>query len=257
MQDLNEILVEKQPVELNPVEMEGHIQHPVCLVTGGNRGLGLAVCRLLASRHAKVILTARDEEAGERAAKELHSEGLAVDFQLLDVTRQSDIETIRTYVEDTYQYLHVLINNAAIGERLDGPITTVKTATVERTLATNCFAPLQLCQAFLPLLSNSGFGRIINVSSGAGAFSSAGKGIAAYRLSKMCLNAVTHLLAAELRNHPVSINAVCPGSMRTRMGGAKATREPEQGADTIVWLALKAPKDLSGNFIRDRQVIPW
>lgn len=236
---------------------EAHSAGPVCLVTGGNRGLGLATCRLLAVRQARVILTSRDARLGAEAAETLRREGLFVDAQRLDVTEQSGPETIRAYAERSYGRLDVLINNAGRGVPGDGSILSTGPEQFGPTLATNCFAPLQLSQVLLPLLRGGKPGRIINVSSGAGSLSWAGKGNAAYRLSKACLNAITTLLAAELSDGSVVINAVCPGSVRTRMGGPDAQRDPEEAAEAVVWLALDAPPDLNGKFLRDRRVIPW
>jgi NAD(P)-dependent dehydrogenase (short-subunit alcohol dehydrogenase family) len=123
-------------------------------------------------------------------------------------------------------------------------------------LETNTLAPLRLSQVLAPLLKRSGAGRIVNVSSGMGALSDMGGDHAAYRISKAALNAVTGILAAELRGK-VAVNSMCPGWVKTDMGGSGAEREVGQGADTAVWLALDAPQNLTGKFLRDREVIPW
>jgi NAD(P)-dependent dehydrogenase (short-subunit alcohol dehydrogenase family) len=117
-------------------------------------------------------------------------------------------------------------------------------------------APLHLAQALAPLLKRSGVGRIVNMSSGMGTLSEMEGGYAAYRISKAALNAVTGILAAELRG-AVAVNSMCPGWVKTDMGGANAERDVSQGADTAVWLALDAPQNLTGKFLRDRKVIPW
>jgi NAD(P)-dependent dehydrogenase (short-subunit alcohol dehydrogenase family) len=219
--------------------------------------LGLAICRRLARRGAAVLLTARDVERGLAAQAALADEGLEVAWHPLDVTSASDIETIRLHIERAYGRLDVLVNNAAIAPPGDGSIRAVSQAAVEHALATNCFAPMRVAQALLQLLERSGHARIVNVSSGAGALATAGTGIAAYRLSKACLNAITVLLAAELRPNRVAVNAVCPGRMRTRMGATAAAREPDDAAEGAVWLALDAPDDLTGKFLRDGVEIPW
>jgi NAD(P)-dependent dehydrogenase (short-subunit alcohol dehydrogenase family) len=121
---------------------------------------------------------------------------------------------------------------------------------------TNALAPLRLAQALVPLLKRSSRARIINVSSGMGSFSNMDSDHAAYRISKAALNAASTILAAELRG-VAAVNSVCPGWVRTDMGGANAERDVAQGADGIVWLALDAPQELTGNFLRDRKVIPW
>ena len=132
----------------------------------------------------------------------------------------------------------------------------VKLATVRTTLETNTLAPLHLAQMLCPLLRRSPAARIVNMSSGMGALSEMEGGYAAYRISKTALNAVTGILAAELRG-AVAVNSMCPGWVRTDMGGPNAERDVAQGADTAVWLALDAPQDLSGKFLRDRKVIGW
>jgi NAD(P)-dependent dehydrogenase (short-subunit alcohol dehydrogenase family) len=129
-------------------------------------------------------------------------------------------------------------------------------STVRTTFETNTLGPLQLSQTLVPLLKRSRAGRIVNMSSGMGALSDMSGGYAAYRISKAALNAVTGILAAELRG-AIAVNSMCPGWVRTDMGGANAERDVSQGADTAVWLALEAPQDLSGKFLRDRKIIPW
>ncbi len=132
----------------------------------------------------------------------------------------------------------------------------MKLSTVRATLETNTLAPLHLAQSLAPLLKCSRAGRIVNMSSGMGALSDMDGGYAAYRISKAALNAVTGILAAELRG-AVAVNSMCPGWVKTDIGGANAERDVSQGADTAVWLALDAPQNLTGKFLRDRKVITW
>jgi NAD(P)-dependent dehydrogenase (short-subunit alcohol dehydrogenase family) len=149
-----------------------------------------------------------------------------------------------------------LINNAGIITDEEASGLEVKLATVRATLETNTLAPLHLAQILAPLLKLSRAGRIVNMSSGMGALSDMEGDHAAYRISKAALNAVTGILAAELRG-AVAVNSMCPGWVKTDMGGANAERDVSQGADTAVWLTLDAPQDLTGKFLRDRKVIPW
>jgi NAD(P)-dependent dehydrogenase (short-subunit alcohol dehydrogenase family) len=229
---------------------------PVIVVTGGNRGIGFEICRQLAGRGAQVVLTARQPGAGEEAVKKLAAQKLAARFHPLNVTDPKNAAGLRDHLEGTFGRLDVLINNAGIFLKEDSPGLDVKLETVRATLETNTLAPLQLSQVMAPLLKRSRAARIINVSSGLGALSEMEGGYAAYRISKTALNAVTAILAAELRG-AVAVNSVCPGWVKTDMGGANAEREVAQGADTPVWLALDAPQDLTGKFVRDRKVLPW
>jgi NAD(P)-dependent dehydrogenase (short-subunit alcohol dehydrogenase family) len=236
---------------------KGHMpDKPVIVVTGGNRGIGLEVCRQLASRGAQVVLTARQQDAGEEAIKKLAAQKLAAQLQLLDVTDPKSAAALGDYLERTFGRLDVLINNAGIFSKNDRPGLEVALDTVRATFETNTLAPLRLAQTMAPLLKRSTTARIINVSSGMGALSEMQGGYAAYRISKTALNAVSAILAAELRG-AVAVNAVCPGWVRTDMGGANAERDVSEGAAGIVWLALDAPQDLTGKFLRDRKVIDW
>src|SRR5262245_34237810 len=229
---------------------------PVIVVTGGNRGIGFEICRQLAGRGAQVVLTARKPEAGQAAVNKLASQKLSAQFHPLNVTESESIAALRDFLERTFGRLDVLINNAGIISDDEASGLDVKLSTVRTTLETNTLAPLQLVQTLIPLLKRGSAARIVNMSSGMGALSDMSGGYAAYRISKAGLNAVTGILAAELRG-AVAVNSMCPGWVRTDMGGANAERDVSQGADTGVWLALDAPQDLSGKFLRDRKVIPW
>ncbi len=229
---------------------------PVVVVTGGNRGIGFEICRQLAARGANVILTARKPAAGAAAIKKLAAEQLAASFVPLDVTDAQSVAALRDALKDQHGRLDVLINNAGIIAKGEAPALGVELATVRTTLETNALGPLHLAQALAPLLKRSKSARIVNMSSGMGALSDNDGGYAAYRISKTALNAVTVILAAELRG-AVAVNAICPGWVKTDMGGAHATRDVAEGADTAVWLALDAPQSLTGKFVRDRKVISW
>jgi NAD(P)-dependent dehydrogenase (short-subunit alcohol dehydrogenase family) len=229
---------------------------PVIVVTGGNRGIGFEICRQLAGRGARVLLTARQPGAGKEAVKRLAAQKLSAQFQPLDVADPESAAALRDYLARAFGRLDALINNAGIFSKEDSPGLTVNLDVVRSTLETNTFAPLRLSQLLAPLLIRGGGGRIVNVSSGMGALGEMQGGYAAYRISKTALNAVTAILADEFRG-AVAVNSVCPGWVRTDMGGANAERDVSEGAAGIVWLALDAPPDLTGKFVRDRQVIPW
>jgi NAD(P)-dependent dehydrogenase (short-subunit alcohol dehydrogenase family) len=229
----------------------------IAVVTGANRGIGLEIVRQLARRGAQVVLTARKAEAGHAAVAQLASEGLSAEFHLLDVTDEASIETLRRDLESKHGRLDVLVNNAGIFSDDAAGAAEVRLETVRHTLETNTLAPLRLTQVLLPLLKNSSAGRVVNLSSGMGQLDDMSGGHAAYRISKTALNAVTRILAAELTNANIAVNTMCPGWVRTEMGGPNAERDVSEGADTAVWLALDAPQSRTGEFYRDREVIPW
>ena len=230
--------------------------NPIIVVTGGNRGIGFEICRQLTQRGAQVVLTARKSEAGEQAVSKLAAQNLSAQFHPLNVTEHESIAALSDFLQRTFGHLDVLINNAGIITDEEASGLDVKLSTVRATLETNTLAPLHLAQTLAPLLRRSRAGRIVNMSSGMGALSDMEGGYAAYRISKAALNAVTGILAAELRG-AVAVNSMCPGRVKTDMGGANAERDVSQGADTAVWLALDAPQDLTGKFLRDRKVIAW
>jgi len=229
---------------------------PIVVVTGANRGIGFEISRQLAARGAQVVLTARKPGAGKAAVKKLAAHDLTVQFQPLDVTSNKSIIALREFLKRAFGRLDVLINNAGIIAKGDAPGLEVDMETVRITLETNALGPLHLSQALAPLLRRSKHARIVNISSGMGAFTEMGGDYAAYRISKTALNAVTAILAAELRDR-TAVNAACPGWVRTDMGGRSADRGVIEGADTPVWLALDAPQRLTGKFVRDRKVISW
>jgi NAD(P)-dependent dehydrogenase (short-subunit alcohol dehydrogenase family) len=228
----------------------------IVVVTGGNRGIGLEICRQLAVRGARVVLTARKPGAGATAVKKLAAEKLAAEFHPLDVTDAKSIAALHDFLKDRFGRLDVLINNAGIIAKGEAPALKVGLPTIRATLETNALGPLHLAQSLVPLLERSKSPRIVNMSSGMGALEDNSGGHAAYRISKTALNAVSTILAAELRGE-VAVNSVCPGWVRTDMGGAHADRDVAEGADTAVWLALDAPDNLTAKFVRDRKVIPW
>lgn len=261
-------------------------QGQIALVTGGNRGLGLEICRQLARGGVTVILAARDPEKGEAAAAVLQGRGLGVCFRQLDVTDPASVAEMAAFVGDTFGHLNILVNNAGVA--LDGFDADV----VRRTMAVNLFGVIGVTDALRPFMS--GHGRIVMVSSGMGSLSclspalqqrfadpgltraglatqietfiddvEAGRHGArgwpanAYRVSKVCVNAFTRLLARELIGTNILANAVCPGWVRTDMGGAGAPRDVTEGADSIVWAATLPEGAPSGAIFRDRNTVSW
>ncbi len=229
----------------------------IAVVTGANRGLGFETCRQLGQKGFQVILTARDSSKGEAAAKELQNQGLAVIFSPLDVTDPVSIEKLSDFIRKQFGRLDVLVNNAGVLLDPDGSIFNAKIETIQQTIETNVYGPLRLCQALIPLMKEYNYGRVVNVSSGMGQLSDMDGGYPGYRISKTALNAVTRMLTAELQGTNILVNSVCPGWVKTDMGGANATRTLEEGVDTIVWLATLPDNGKTGGFWRDRKPIPW
>jgi len=233
---------------------------PIALVTGAYRGLGLETCRQLRTKGYRVLLTARKEREGEEAARSLAQQGLDVRFHRLDVTDEASIQATAAYIRDTFGRLDVLVNNAGIfpdpspGSGREG-VLDAKLETVRRGLETNTLGALRLCQVLIPLMQDSG--RVVNVSSGMGQLSDMNGCCPGYRLSKTALNAVTRIFADELRNTGIKVNAVCPGWVRTSMGGPDATLAVEEGARGIVWAATLPDDGPSGGFFRHGEPIPW
>lgn len=230
----------------------------VAVVTGANRGIGQEICRELAQQGIHVVLTSRDAAKGKAASDKLVAQGLPVEFHPLDVTNASSIDALAAFLREKFEGVDILVNNAGVlldprGSRLlDSKIEIYRD-----TFETNVLGPLQLTQALLPLMKKRSYGRIVNVSSGQGQLSEMSSGTPAYRISKTALNALTRIVAAETRATNILVNSMCPGWVRTDMGGPNASRTVEEGADTAVWLATLPDGGPTGGFFRDRKPIPW
>lgn len=234
-----------------------NITKRIAVVTGGNRGIGFETCRQLAKQGIQVILTSREEAKGKAAAEKLQAEGLDVSYYLLDVTGADSVQRLAQFIKSEYGQLDILINNAGVLIDSSDSILDTKFDTLHQTIDTNLYGPFLLCQALIPLMEKHKYGRIVNVSSGAGQLSDMNSGYPSYRISKTALNALTRVLGNELKGTNILVNSVCPGWVKTDMGGANASRTPAQGADTIVWLATLSDDGPTSGFFRDRQPIPW
>ncbi len=226
----------------------------VAVVTGGNRGIGLETCRQLAALGYTVVLTARDVEAAREAAASL---GGDVHPEVLDVTSTDQAQALSERLQARYGQVDALVNNAGAilpGDR--GPGYAADPAVILGTIDVNALGALRVTQALLPLL-RAAKGAVVNVSSGMGGITEMNGGNAGYRLSKASLNALTRILHDELNGAGLRINAVCPGWVQTRMGGARATRSVEDGARGVVWAATLPPDGPSGGFFRDGRPIAF
>jgi NAD(P)-dependent dehydrogenase (short-subunit alcohol dehydrogenase family) len=224
-------------------------ERPVALVSGASRGIGAEIARQLASDHGFLVF------AGARHPEDVAEVEGVVPIEL-DVTEQADVDAARERIETDAGRLDALVNNAGVYGQPVG-VEDHDLENAHEVLETNVFGPWRLIQAFLPLLRRSEHPRIVNMSSGAGQLSDMDGGRAAYRVSKTGLNALTRTLAADERGSGILVNTMCPGWVRTDMGGSAAPRSVAEGADTAVWLATLPDDGPSGGYFRDRKPIPW
>lgn len=231
--------------------------HPqLALVTGANRGIGLELVKQLAAGGARVLLGSRSG-SGEAVAHDLRAQGLDVTYLPLDVDDPDSIAQAARTIQEQYGRLDILINNAGVCLDEEYGLLEIPAGLLERTMGTNFFGVYQLTRALLPLMQSRNYGRIINVSSGWGSLASMSEpGAGAYKLSKLAVNGMTQLLAAEVSGN-IKINAVCPGWVRTDMGGPHAPRTPQQAAEGILRLIARGDDIPNGGFFRDGVPIPW
>ena len=224
------------------------------LVTGANRGIGLAIARQLADLGNSVLLASRDPKAGEDAATSLRAHGLDVAPIHLDVADAASIDSAITDIRKLGHTVDVLVNNAGVLH--EKPLLELTDTEIADSIAVHVTGPIRLVRALAPGMIARGYGRIVNLSSGWGSFAEGLGGPGAYGVTKAALNAMTIRLTNELPPS-IKVNAMCPGWVRTRMGGQGATRTPDEGADTAVWLATLPDTGPTGRFFRDRKPIEW
>jgi NAD(P)-dependent dehydrogenase (short-subunit alcohol dehydrogenase family) len=229
-------------------------EQKTALVTGANKGIGFEIVRQLLAEGHRVFLAARNAVAGQEAASSLDGD---VHFLHMDVSDDASIQKGAQRYGELSDLLDVLINNAGIYPDENFDILTISREQLVETFQTNTFGPAKVTQAFLPFLKKSSAPRIINISSGYGEIGGLSYKVPSYCLSKLALNGVTIMLDQALRSEGIAVYAMCPGWVRTDMGGANAARSVEEGADTAVWLATAAPQTSSGKFFRDRRAIGW
>ncbi|GGH15471.1 SDR family oxidoreductase [Paenibacillus segetis] len=245
----------------------------IALVTGANRGIGREIAYQLASKGLKVLIGSRDEDKGQHTVDEFRQEGLAVELQVVDVNDTESIKKMVEAVKQQYGRLDILVNNAGIILDHGVSVLNVEETVIKDTFETNYFGVLRMIQATVPLMKENRYGRIVNLSSGLGAFEVLTgllglKGSSsAYRTSKTMLNALTCLVAQEVADMGIKVNAVCPGRVQTDMGRATTSRQVDEGipapvtvaegADTAVWLATLDEDGPNGGFFRERKPANW
>lgn len=229
----------------------------IAVVTGALKGLGQETARELLLKGYKVILAGRDEKRGMAVEGEMKAFGDAT-FLKLDVSNHVSIDIFVSAVLDRFGTIDVLVNNAGIFPDRESLLTSAELSReMISAFTTNTVGPFLLIEKFLPVMQKKGHGRIVNVSSGMGQLSHMGTGSPAYRMSKVALNGVTKFFLASTRNTDVLINSVCPGWVKTDMGGEKAPRSLSQGAAGIVWAATLPKGGPNGGFFRDSEPLEF
>lgn len=237
----------------------------IAVVTGANRGIGLEIVRQLAQLDdVQVILTSRDENKGQAVVDQLKAMGVDVDFHQCDVTDEMSIKKLVSDIESEYGRCDILVNNAGIfpdsisSSGSDWPsVFETDIGVMRKGMETNVYGPMLLIQALVPLMKKNNYGRIVNMSSGMGQLTHMNGHCPSYRLSKTSLNALTKVTSEELSDTNIKVNCMCPGWVKTDMGGPSATRELPEGADTAVWLATLPDDGPTGGYFRDREVFEW
>ena len=226
---------------------------PIALVTGANRGIGLALSKLLIDQDYRVLLGCRDLKKAEVTREKLSSEN-AFSVQV-DLLQPEKFSALRSDIESRFGQLDVLVNNAGINYDTWQDAADPDFEQVKNTWQVNTLGPWQLAVALLPIIPRGG--RIVNVSSESGSLNGMGGGTPAYSITKAALNAMTIKLAHAVRSKGILVNAVCPGWVRTDMGGAAAPRSPEQGAKSVYWAIDLPDTGPTAGFFRDGQMLSW
>ncbi|MDX1442726.1 MAG: SDR family NAD(P)-dependent oxidoreductase [Gammaproteobacteria bacterium] len=235
----------------------------IAVVTGANRGMGREVAHELAREGYHVIMAMRDPRKGNDALREFQDEGLSAEIRKVDISSTEDCKALAQYIRDTHKGVDVLVNNAGIlpessddetGRYPSNPWFIPPTSVME-IMNVNTLGPLRLIQALGLLMRENG--RIVNVSSGMGALTDMDTRVLGYRMSKTALNTITRVFSREFEKKNVKVNSVCPGWVRTDMGGENANRTIAEGAASILWAARLGPDGPTGGFFRDGKEIDW
>ncbi|MEE9462860.1 MAG: SDR family oxidoreductase [Bacteroidales bacterium] len=228
----------------------------VVLITGANRGIGLEIGKQLLAKDFTVVFTMRNMAIGRPIVNDIRKDYKKAWFHQLDVSEEQSIADVVTYFKEICERLDVLINNAAILHDQNHASVQVSLPDMRETMETNLYGPMMVTRAVIPFLKKSDDPRVINISSTMGQLSTMGAGYGAYRISKTALNALTVIQSKELARDGIKVNSMCPGWVKTEMGGPNAIRSLEEGAETAVWLATSSNVP-SGKFFKDKKEIPW
>jgi NAD(P)-dependent dehydrogenase (short-subunit alcohol dehydrogenase family) len=229
----------------------------ICLVSGGNRGIGFETCHQLAQLGHTVILTARNSTKGKIAAKQLReNKDLDIVFYQMDVSNQDSIDDVHDKIIQHFGRLDVLVNNAGILYDTWQTVIDIDFEIVNQSLATNLLGPWRVSKKFIPLMKKNRYGRGVNVSSSLGSLHSMGKGSPAYSISKTALNALTRKLAAELLGTGILVNSIDPGWVATDMGG-RGGRPVKEGVKGIIWASTLPDDGPTGGFFFDGKPVEW
>lgn len=229
----------------------------IAVVSGANRGIGFETCRQLSQQGFLTILTSRDENKGKAAVELLLQEGVDLIYHQLDVADLNSITRLASYVKEHFDRCDILINNAGVFLDRGKSVFDVPLEVLQETLEINFIGALSMCRAVAPFMRVHQYGRIVNVSSRMGSIANMGGYSAAYKLSKLVMNAMTRIMADEIKEINIKVNTMAPGWVRTDMGGPNAPRSLAQGVDTIIWLATLPDDGPTGGFFEDRKPISW
>lgn len=231
----------------------------IAVVTGANRGLGFAVSEGLAEKGNTVIMTARDLRSLSDSAGKLKAKNYDIHTVELDVSDFNSIESALKQIISKFKRIDILVNNAGVlrsGMEEDDDLEELCDSMME-SFQTNSIGPALMIKTVLPLMKKNNFGRIVNVSSGMGGLTEMDGGHLAYRASKAALNVVTRVYSNDVKGSDILINSVCPGWVKTEMGGAGANRELPEGAASILWAAFLPKDGPTGGFFRDGKALAW
>ena len=232
------------------------LEKRICLVSGGNRGLGFETCHQLAQLGHTVILTARNLTIGKTAAKQLTDKGFDIIFYQMDVSKQDSIDDVHDNIIQHFGRLDVLVNNAGILYDTWQTVIDIDFEIVNQALETNLLGPWRVSKKFIPIMKKNRYGRIVNVSSSLGSLHFMGKGSPAYSISKTALNALTRKLAAELLGTGILVNSIDPGWVATDMGGSGG-RPIEEGVKGIIWASTLPDDGPTGGFFFEGKPVEW